>query len=190
MYFDPSGFACILSNRRGDMYTDTGTRCSDSGANKQEAECKIELENFIVKFKNKDGSYSLYDSDRFEDKNAFHEQIAVVNIVSEPSFNLKEGDVGLGGVELDFYTGGWEWDNFDLSLFDFGHAEASASCKSGLALGALASIWSPGTSFSIRNVKISFGAEIGAIGASVEFQKGQLKLKGAFGFGFDISISW
>ena len=39
-----------------------------------------------------------------------------------PSFSPKNGDVTLGSYEASVYTGGWEWDHADLSLFDFGRA--------------------------------------------------------------------
>ena len=41
---------------------------------------------YIFGYKNADGSWSLYDNDRFEDKTPFHEQYIVFK-GSKPSFN-------------------------------------------------------------------------------------------------------
>ena len=57
---------------------------------------------------NKDGTYSLYDNDRFSNDTTWHEQIISAS-VSAPSFDLKNSNIGLGGLSLDFDTGGWEW---------------------------------------------------------------------------------
>ncbi|MGM9646685.1 MAG: RHS repeat-associated core domain-containing protein [Eubacteriales bacterium] len=81
-------------------------------------------------FLNDDGSYSLYDNDRHRNVHPWHEQLFVVT-PSGPSLDLNKFNVGLGSIELDAYTGGWEWEDANLSLFDFGHVETAAEIKNG-----------------------------------------------------------
>ena len=149
-----------------------------------------ENETIFDAMRNKDGSYSIYDNDRFYDRNAFHEQILAFT-PSGPAFNPLEGDIGLGSISADFITGGWENEYVDLSLLDFGHAEVSAEIKDGqLSVGALASIWSPSISFNLFGLTIEFGAEVGAVGFDVDVGSGKIGGKLAGGLGLSFSISW
>ena len=139
--------------------------------------------------RNKDGSYSLHDNQRFKNS-VYHEQILAFT-PSGPSFNLKEGNIGLGSLAVDGYTGGWEGDYVDLSLFDFGHAEASLEMNDyQVSVGAFASIWSPSISVNILGVKLEIGAEIGAVGASLELGAHGFKVKAADAIGFTFGITW
>ena len=139
--------------------------------------------------RNKDGSYALYDNQRFKDS-VFHEQILAFT-PSGPSFNLKEGNIGLGSLSADAITGGWEGEHANLSLLDFGHAEVSAEMKDGqVSIGALASIWSPSFSVTIFGVTVEIGAEVGAIGVGIDVGKKGFKAKGAYAFGASLSVSW
>ena len=144
--------------------------------------------------RNKDGSYSLYDNDRFRDRDSFHEQIfAFTPSGSGLDFDASDGNVGIGGkLEADVITGGWEGKKANLSLLDFGHAEASAEISSanGVSFGALASIWSPSFSFSIGNVSIEIGAEVGAIGAGRTKIENGVSFYGAYGIGGSVSVSF
>ena len=100
-------------------------------------------------------------------------------------------NIGLGSISADFFTGGWEWEYADLSIADFGHAEVSAELVNGnLSFGALASAWSPSFSVNIFGIKIEVGAEVGAVGGSVDVGTKRFSLKGAFGFGASLSIEW
>ena len=138
------------------------------------------------RWKNKDGSYSLYDNQRFGDS-AFHEQLFRLT-PSAPSPDPKSDDIGLGSVEFDLITGGWEGENVDLSLFDIGHIEAGAEIKDkNLKFGALASVWSPSFSFSIGKFSIDIGAEVGAGFKKVN---NGFSLFGAYGFGGSLTFSW
>lgn len=145
-------------------------------------------------FQNSDGTYSLYDNDRFGNKNAWHEQLFVIT-PSGPSWDLENGSVGLGSVEGDVFTGGWEWEHADLSLFDLGHAEAGLEIKDGaIDIGAQASIWSPSASVTVGGVKTEVGIEVGAIGLSAK-GSWNVNSKGfeiyiAFGLGIKLSVSW
>ena len=106
-------------------------------------------------FENSDGSYSLYDSKRFDPDRLFREQIISIK-GSKPSFSLKNGDFALGLVSATLYTGGWEWENFDLSLLDFGKARLAAGIKDyQLDLTALASAWSPNATIKFIGVKVT-----------------------------------
>ncbi len=79
-------------------------------------------------FKNKDGSYSLYDNKRHDPDNIFHEQI-LSGKASKPSWDMKNHNYGIGSISGTVYTGGWEWEHVNLSLLDFGTAKASAQYK-------------------------------------------------------------
>ena len=85
----------------------------------------------VSPFLNQDGTYSLYDNQRHNPDRLFHEQIAALKY-SGPSFSPKNGDVTLGSYEASVYTGGWEWDHADLSLFDFGRASFAAGLTDAL----------------------------------------------------------
>ena len=140
--------------------------------------------------RNEDGSYALYDNQRFDKDAVFHEQILAFT-PSGPSFNPKEGNVGLGSLSVDVLTGGWEGEHANLSLLDFGHAEISAEMKdSQVSVGALASIWSPSFSVTFLGITIEVGAEIGAIGAGIDIGKKGFQAKGAYAFGASLNVSW
>ena len=139
---------------------------------------------------NDDGTYSLYDNDRFRDEDAWHEQIFAVS-GSKPEFNLAEGDIGLGGVAIDLYTGGWEGDYVDVSLFDFGHAEASAKFSDGkINVGASASLWSPSVSFTLFGVEFEIGAEVVTAGVGFNANSGGFSLNCGLMFGFCFGVNW
>lgn len=140
--------------------------------------------------KNDDGSYSLYDNQRNGARGPYHEQIFAFS-GSTPAMDLESGDIGLGSFSIDLFTGGWEGKNSDLSLFDFGHAEIALEAKGGeLNVGAFVSAWSPSYSFSVFGFEIQVGAEVGAVGASLNLDNGNISLKGAFGGGFSIGVKW
>ena len=148
------------------------------------------LKSMYEQMRNKDGSHSLYDNDRFEDVNPFHEQIAVVS-VSEPSFDVREGSFGLGSYGADLYTGGWEWEHFDLSLLDFGHAEVAAEYKDdSFAFGASACIWNPSMTFSFDHLAIQVGAEVGSVGAGISKSSDGFSAKAGGAVGFSVKVRW
>jgi RHS repeat-associated protein len=150
-----------------------------------------EIYYYLEKLKNDDGSYALYDNDRIVDLNPWHEQLIAINY-SLPSWDLEDEkiNVGLGSVSADLYTGGWEWENVDLSLLDLGHVEASAEInKKGISLGAIASVWSPSISFELFGFDIEIGTEIVSVGAEVEVKSSGISGKGAWGWGISFSIS-
>ncbi len=141
-------------------------------------------------FKNADGTYSLYDNKRHNPNSVFHEQILSIS-TSGPSFDLTEGNIGLGSIAIDGFNGGWEWKCADLSLLDIGHAEAGVELKNGnLYVGAFASAYSPSISFKIFGVEIEIGAEIGAIGGKLNVGTGGFSAKAAYGGGLSLNISW
>ncbi len=64
--------------------------------------------NLLEPYTTKDGSYALLDS--YRDANydgPFHSQFLVIT-TSNSSYNLNEGSIGLGKVEVDCFTIGWE----------------------------------------------------------------------------------
>jgi len=131
---------------------------------------------------------ALYDNHRFGNDNAFHEQIFSYS-VTPPSFDPTEGSFGLGGLEADFYTGGWEGNFIDFSLLDFGHIEAVAMHQNGVvSLGAMASIWSPSIALSFGDTKVELSLEVGAIGGKLRLGNG-FSLGCANGVGAGISVT-
>lgn len=109
---------------------------------------------------NKDGTYSLYDNQRFDSDKLFHEQILVFDA---PSVNadLTSMAVTRGG-SLTLVTGGWEWDHLDLSLLDFGRVSAEVSqSPSEFSANFGASVWSPSATFSAFGGELSVGLNFG-----------------------------
>lgn len=140
-------------------------------------------------FRNSDGTYSLYDNHRSR-KNVFREQVLSVT-PSGPSYDLRNGKLGLGSIEANVITGGWEWEYVNLSLLDFGHVEAGAEYKDdNVKLGALASVWSPSVSFSIGKFSVNIGAEVCAIGVGFKKVDKGFSFSGAYGFGGSLTFSW
>ncbi len=144
--------------------------------------------------KNKDGSYSLYDNQRFNKDAVFHEQILAFT-PSGPSWDPTEKNFGLGSLSVDAMTGGWEWEHADLSLLDFGHAEAGVELKNKrLSASAFASIWSPSFSFDVFGITFEIGAEVGSIGGTTKgsFSTGfdGFEIGLSIGFGLTIGASW
>ncbi len=149
------------------------------------------IKDSLSPYKNKDNTYSLYDNNRFKKRTSFHEQ-AIVGTISGPSFDLEEGNIGLGSVEVDITTAGWEFENVDISAFDLGHAEVAAEIKDGnINVEAMVSAWSPSISFNFFNIaKVEIGVEVGAIGAGGEVSDKGISGSFASGIGGSISISW
>ena len=147
-------------------------------------------ESYWDSFKNADGTYSLYDNKRFDPNSVFHEQILSIS-PSGPSFDLIEGNIGLGSIGIDGFNGGWEWKYVDLSLLDIGHAEAGAELKNGnFYVGAFASAYSPSFSVKIFGIEIEVGGEIGAVGGKLNVGTGGFSAKAAYGWGLSLNISW
>ena len=147
--------------------------------------------NFWDLFKNSDGSYSLYDNRRHNPNSFFHEQILSV-LLDKWSFDLTRGDFTLGEVNLTGITGGWEFEHIDLSLLDLGNVKLSGGLKDfGFDLTAMASVYSPDITLKFGKVNITLTAEVGAIGGSIiiDPSSGKYSIKGAYGYGFGISVS-
>jgi hypothetical protein len=144
----------------------------------------------IEKFVNKDGTISFYDNQRFKRNSIFHEQFLVFT-PNKPNISLKEKSIAAGG-SFDLITGGWETEHMDLSLFDFGHAEANFrySLKEGSDIGALVSIWSPSVSIDFGWFAITYEAEIGAVGYKYQRDEKSIRFGSALGVGGFLQISW
>ena len=150
---------------------------------------KEQSHQIIFWLRNKDGSWSLYDNDRFEDYTPFHEQLFAINW---SGFKLEDDKFG-GTVSFTLITGGWEWEHLDLSLLDFGHAELSYEIgANGVSVSAFASIYSPSVSFDLFGIKIQISFEIGAVGFDFKYnpEEKYFKSKLAGGLGFGITIDW
>ena len=87
---------------------------------------KYQLKGPDNSFLKDDGSFALYDNRVLHPDSVFHEQIFAGNL-SGSSFNLKNGKFKVGGEKVCLYTAGWETENVDLPLLDFGVARSNAS---------------------------------------------------------------
>ena len=146
--------------------------------------------SFWYLFKNSDGTYSLHDNRRGNPDSVFHEQILSIS-PSGPSWDLKEGNIGIGSIGIDFINGGWEWEYLDLSLLDIGHAEVGAELKNGdFYVGAFVSAYSPSVSFEFLGIKVEIGAEVGSIGGELNVGTGGFTARAAYGWGASLNIEW
>jgi len=147
---------------------------------------------------NADGTYSILDNDRiYGDVHPWHDQFfAITAPDSLLKFDMDNKDIKLGGTaSLDLITGGWETEYFDLSLFDFGHAEIAAEIKPfSYELGAMASIWSPSVEFSFtlfgKKFSLELGGEIGAVGVLSKKNTDSISFGVAMGLGGMFELSW
>ena len=178
----------MYDTETGFYYLTTSLKCTCTNKN---TSTKIAEKSLLEKMKNPDGTYSLHDSDRFNDHSAWHDQ-GIVFGGNGPGFDLSEDPyVGLGSYEFNLATAGWEWDNVDLSLFDIGHAEVGAGIGcNGFEVKAIASAWSPSVSFDIFGVEIQVGVEVGAVGGTLEIGPGKWRAEAAYGWGASIGFAW
>jgi len=137
--------------------------------------------------KNNDGTYSLYDNTRANPKNPYREQFISVSVNSpEYKYDIKNFSEGLScGGSLTLFTGGWEYENVDVSLFDFGKFSFDVVADftqgfSSVEVGA--SLWAPEVTFNAFGGKITINANIigKTWGGEITPDSGGLKL-GVFG---------
>jgi len=152
------------------------------------------LEEVFEPFKNDDGSYALYDSNRFErTKSSFHEQLMVYES-SLHDFNIEGESWGLvRSGSFTCLTGGWEFENIDLSLFDFGRMEVNAIFDNNkFGGGAMLSAWDPSVAFTIGEVNVRVTGHFFAFGAEAYIGKGKNLFNFGYseGFGASINVSW
>ena len=139
----------------------------------------------IDDFKNSNTNYSLYDSKRHDPDGVYHEQILSGSL----EYGIDPQAVLGAGVSLTAISGRWEWDNFELGLMNFGKAEAYVGKGKGFkGGGAIVSLWSPDITFTIFDLSITIGANVGSIGAEVDLSNG-FKASYANGFGFTFSVT-
>ena len=143
----------------------------------------------IDDYRTADGTYAAYDNHNFNPESVFHEQILAVDI---DGFGFDDdGKPTYASAGVTCITGGWETDNFDLSLFDFGRAEVSAGFgETGVAFFAMATVYQPSASYDFGLFSVTIGADIGSIGGGFDLRKGKLDMGGALGLGAHIAIEW
>ena len=138
------------------------------------------------KFKNSDGSYSLYDNRRHSPNNVFHEQLLSVN--PSASANLRGGCLG-AGISGCIISGAWEWESVRLNLLNFGAYDAYVGrAPKYIGLGAGVSAWSPEITVNIIGWDVTLGADVGAIGAQLGVKSGQFSAGLQYGAGFHFSV--
>ena len=139
-------------------------------------------------YRTADGTYAAYDNHNFNPNSIFHEQILAVDI---DGFGFDDGLPSYVSAGVTAITGGWETDNYDLSLFDFGRAEASVGFgETGVAFYAMATVYEPSVSYNFGFFNVSISANIGSVGAGFDLREGQLDLGASLGLGATISIGW
>ena len=139
-------------------------------------------EDIWEKSKNKDGTHSLHDNLRYNPKSDFHEQIFVVDPIGSDESIIYDGvEWGVGG-SFTVMTGGWEYDNLDISLLDFLQVSAGVSLSErGLDASIGASIWSPSITFNAFGGDLSIGFNVGV---KYGFKSGKSLDFGVFSFAF------
>ena len=143
--------------------------------------------SLLKEAQNKDGTYSLYDNQRRYPDAIFHEQI--LSLGGNHGFNISEGKMGFN-YSLQLFNGGWEFENIDLSLLDFGQVSAGIGFTDdykGLTLQATA--YAPSVTVTIFGWDVSFEADIGSIGLDFSVTDGKYRASGALLFGGGITIS-
>ena len=145
-------------------------------------------EDFEV-FKNDDGSYSLYDNKRTNPDSVFREQLLVVN-ASETSWKFTEDSISVCNVDVTLMTGGWEYENVDISLFDVGNLSVGFEAnKHNFEAKAMVSAASPNVTFRIFGYEVDLSLEIGAVGGKLEIGSKGFSVGVAGGAGFSLSVS-
>ena len=105
-------------------------------------------------------------------------------------YNIDAWSFGFG-ISADLFTGGWETEYTDLSLFDFGHSEANFEISNdGFNIGAMASIWNPSLEFSVWGVTLEIGAAVGSVGIGGKKEANSIEYKIGLGTGGFFKISW
>ena len=137
-----------------------------------------------------DHHWDLYDNRDFYPDSIYHEEIFAINI-NNPSLSLRDLQLTLGEIEFTVMTGGWEFGNLDISLFDLGYAGLSAGLSNGtLGFEAIASFWHPSVTVSIYEIDISVSAHVGSVGGEFIAGKNGFKAGAAFGWGASVAVSW
>ena len=192
-YYDPFGCSARHASRLARnkiMKAATGSTNAEVYRTRNNTPSKSHTGSPVDDFKNSDGSYSLYDSKRHDPDGIFHEQILSAK-VSKPSFDLKNDKLTLGSVKASVMTGGWEWENFDLSLLDAGTAKFSAGYDGGVVdVSAMASIWTPSATIKLGNIKVTLSFHAGSVGGKFKLGENGFDVAGATGWGGGLSVSW
>jgi RHS repeat-associated protein len=197
MHSDPTGYSTPRYSMSPDMYGAPRyvqmPFFSGGGGGGAAYITRIQAPNIYVASCDEDElSFVLYDSDRFEDKNAFYEQLIILK-ADALKFGLKEGDLLLFQTEADFYTAGYEFGWLDIALFDIGHAEFALGLENWkFDAKALVSAYSPSIKVSVFGLfSIELGVEVLAAGFSLEgsWHSG-IYATIAVGLGVHVGFSW
>ncbi len=102
-----------------------------------------------------------------------------------------EMEIG-GGGSIILFANGWEFDNLDLSLFDFIRLSGSAGINDNyIGIDAQASLWSPSISYDFTYFDITVGANICSVGNRIGLSEGGFKFSlptGVIGYDFNIDF--
>ena len=145
---------------------------------------------------NDDGTYSLYDDQRGKIYDGpFHSQVFAYEQESSPvlGYSPDSNSWGLSAGKHSFsaMTGGWEWEHFELSLFDMGTAEAAAGVSTdGIEASAMVSFWSPSATLKLGDLDITLGLNWMAAGATLTASKKGVKVGVADVFGVNLELRW
>ena len=135
------------------------------------------------------GSYAGYDNWNTIPGQIFHEQAMLIEI-SGIDVNKDEKVPLAAGASFTVMSGGWDFGNAQINLFDFLHGEAFAGFTSeSFGAGAMVSLLHPNVSFSAGPVDVTIAGEIGSLGAGIGYKEGSFQLGAAAGVGMSFSIS-
>lgn len=190
MYIDSTGYRCVKVDNKETVGDATEGLNAEMVAYVT-GSTYIEPEySFWDGFSNHDGSYSFYDNHRSFGDSVVHEQILTVK-PTKPSLSLKNGDATLGGASITVYSVGWEYENLDLSILDFGYAKVSAGVHNGeLDVSAMASVWAPSIKVTVWDINITISGHAGSIGGKLNVGSGKFEAGAAYGFGASISVDY
>ena len=140
-------------------------------------------------YKNKDGSVSLYNNQRDDHSGTNFEEQWLGYTITPPSFS--GGNFSFGSVSGYLGTGGWEWENFKLSLFNYGTGSLSGGYNNGVFhVSAMASLWAPSATLKLGGVSITVTGHVGSIGGNIYSDGSGFEVGAAFGVGASIGIKW
>ena len=175
--YDPTGNDCICLHQRVHNHN-----CAKYRAQQQ-------ADVIWNHFKNDDGSYSLYNSERLYSNRTFREKIFTLT-TSSPAFSINDCNFSTGTFDFTVISGAWKANDVTYSLLDMGEFSAGAGfTEKEFGVFATASIWAPSVSFVLWDMDITISLKVGSIGfeAKASYTEG-ISFGRCLGCGYGITI--
>ena len=139
-------------------------------------------------------TWSLYDNHNHDPNSPFHERILAVDYTLPGKSVSKDGpSVTFGELDFTVATGGWEFGNAEINLFDVGRVSLGASIGcDGFSAEAMFSFFAPSATFDVFGiVEVTISGHLGSWGGKFEYQPGKKASIGlSCGYGLSISLDW